>query len=132
MNAATTANTYKTQQILTASPEELTLMLYNGAIRFASESILALQNGETEKAHFANIRAQDIVREFMATLDMGYDISRQLYTLYDYIEYRLMQGNIKKDKEQVVEAKQMLTELRDVWLQAMRQSRMSQAQAVGR
>jgi flagellar protein FliS len=130
MNAMSTANTYKTQQVLTASKEELTLMLYNGAIRFANESVQALEANELEKAHNANIKVQHIVREFMATLDMKYEISHQLYQLYDYIEYRLIQANIQKDKEQVLEARDMLGELRDAWYQAMTQSRV--AAAVGK
>lgn len=129
MNAANTANVYKNQQIMTASPEELTLMLYNGAIRFTVESMQALDRGNLEKANAANLRAQDIVREFMCTLDMQYEISQNYYKLYDYIEYRLMQGNIKKDKSQLEEAKNLLTELRDTWMQAMKLARGQQAAA---
>lgn len=130
MNAATTANFYKNQQIMTASPEELTLMLYNGAIKFVTESILALEQDDIAKSHQANMRAQDIVREFMATLDMSYEISKSWQALYEYIEFRLIQGNIKKDKEQLLEAKNMLTEFRDTWMVAMKQARL--AKAVGK
>ncbi|MEL7633401.1 MULTISPECIES: flagellar export chaperone FliS [Sporomusa] len=129
MNAANTANAYKNQQIMTASPEELTLMLYNGAIRFITESMQALDRDNLEKANAANLRAQDIVREFMCTLDMQYEISQNYYKLYDYIEYRLIQANIKKDKSQLEEAKQMLTELRDTWAQAMKLARGQQVAA---
>jgi flagellar protein FliS len=130
MNAMSSANAYKTQQILTASKEELTLILYNGAIRFANESMQALDAGDLEKANNANLKVQNIVKEFMATLDMKYEISHQLYQLYDYIEYRLIQANIKKDKEMVLEARDLLTELRDAWYQAMTKMRM--ATAVGK
>ncbi|WP_188399503.1 flagellar export chaperone FliS [Sporomusa sp. GT1] len=129
MNAANTANVYKNQQIMTASPEELTLMLYNGAIRFITESMQALGQGNLEKANAANLRAQDIVREFMCTLDMEYEISQNYFKLYDYIEYRLIQANIKKDKSQLEEAKNLLTELRDTWMQAMKLARGQQAAA---
>ncbi|WP_371372077.1 flagellar export chaperone FliS [Sporomusa aerivorans] len=129
MNAANTANTYKNQQIMTASPEELTLMLYNGAIRFVAESILSLEQGDIEKSSNANQRAQDIVREFMCTLDMQYEISQGYFKLYDYIEYRLVQANIKKDKNQLAEAKSLLTELRDTWVQAMKLARTQRAAA---
>lgn len=123
MNPASTANAYKNQQIMTASPEELTLMLYNGAIRFVSESIQAMTQGDLERSHNANIRAQDIISEFIITLDMNQEISQGFLALYDYINYRLQQGNIKKDQEQLAEAKGMLQELRDTWVQAMRQIR---------
>jgi flagellar protein FliS len=105
-------------------------MLYNGAIRFANESIQALEANQHEKAHNANLRAQDIVREFMATLDMKYEISSQMFALYDYIEFRLIQANIKKDKDQVAEARDLLVELRDAWYEVIKQTRM--AKAVGR
>ncbi len=130
MNAAVTANTYKNQQILTASPEELTLMLYNGAVRFANESIKALEKGNIEHSNAANQRVQDIVREFMSTLDMGYEISKNLFALYEYIDYRLIQANIHKDIVQLTEARDLLVELRDTWIGAMKQTQL--ARAVGR
>ncbi|MBP1764541.1 MAG: fliS [Firmicutes bacterium] len=130
MNTATSANAYKQQQIMTASPEELTLMLYNGAIRFISESVAALETGDMQACHNKNMRAQDIVKEFMCTLDMQYEISQGWYKLYDYINYRLIQANLKKDKEMLLEAKGLLTELRDTWFQAMKEIR--PARAIGR
>ena len=132
MNAFNTAAAYKNQQIMTASPEELTLMLYNGAIRFVGESLASIDAGDLMRAHNAVIRAQNIVREFMATLDMQYEISKNLYSLYDYIEFRLVQGNIKKDPVQLQEARDMLTELRDTWQTAMRQARIERQQKVAR
>lgn len=124
------ANTYKNQQIMTASPEELTLLLYNGALRFVSESITSMEQGDMQQSHNANVRAQDIVREFMITLDMKYEISKTWMPLYEYIVYCLIQGNIKKDKEQLLQAKSMLSELREAWVGAMKQTRM--ARAVGK
>ena len=127
MNTAESAMAYKRQQVMTASPAELTLMLYNGAIRFISESILALENGDMPKCHNANIKAQNIVREFMVTLDMQYEISQRWAALYEYIHYRLVQDNLKKDREMLVEARGLLTELRDAWHQAMKAVRMPEA-----
>ena len=124
MDRAASAMAYKNQQIMTASPAELTLMLYNGAIRFTTESIMALENGDINKCHNANIRAQKIVLEFMCTLDMQYEISKNWAALYEYIHYRLTQGNIKKDKDMLLEAKGLLTEMRDTWHQAMKAVRM--------
>ncbi|HWR06984.1 flagellar export chaperone FliS [Sporomusa sp.] len=129
MNAANMANTYKHQQIMTASPEELTLMLYNGALRFIAESMQAIDHGNMEKSHNSNLRAQAIMREFMATLDMQYEISQGYNKLYDYIEYRLIQANLKKDKSQLEEAKNMLQELRDAWVQAMKSTKTQRAVA---
>lgn len=129
MNAASMANAYKTQQVMTASPEELTLMLYNGALRFVNESVRAIENSDLEQANRMNLRAQDIIREFMCTLDMQYEISNSLMPLYEYIEHRLIQGNVKKDTEPLLEVKGMLTELRDGWAEAMKSVRMNRAVA---
>jgi flagellar protein FliS len=104
-------------------------MLYNGAIRFVGEGIQAIEKEDLEKANTANLRAQDIVREFMSTLDMQYELSHSLLALYDYIDYRLIQGNMKKDAGMLREAKDMLTELRDAWVQAMKQAKSSRAVA---
>lgn len=129
MNAANTANTYKTQQIMTAPPEELTLMLYNGALKFVAESILALEQKDYEKSHNANLRAQAIVREFAATLDMNFALAPQWLDLYEYIEYCLIQGNLKKDSAKLNEAKEMLQEFRDTWYQVIKQTRQQKAAA---
>ncbi|MBP2625425.1 MAG: flagellar protein FliS [Firmicutes bacterium] len=127
MNASNTANAYKRQQIMTASPAELTLMLYNGAIRFVTESILAIEKNDIQKAHAANMRAQNIVREFMVTMDMKQEISKNWLRIDEYILHCLIQGNVKKDKVQLVEAKRLLVEFRDTWCQAMKQVRVDQA-----
>ena len=120
MNAMNTANAYKRQQILTASPEELTLMLYSGAIRYVTESIIAIEKKEVEKAHKANIRAQNIMREFMVTLDMKQEISKNWLLIDEYILHCLIQGNVKKDKTQLEEARKLLVEFRDAWVQVMK------------
>lgn len=127
MNIADMANKYKNQQAMTAAPEELTLMLYNGAIRFVAESLQGIDNNDVQKAHNANIRAQEIIREFRATLDMQYEISKNLDQLYEYMEFRLLQANMKKDKAQLEEVKNMLQELRDTWHQAMKLTRSQRA-----
>ena len=133
MNAMNMANVYKNQQIMTASPEELTLMLYNGAIRFTNESIMALDHGDIQKAHTANMRAQDIVREFMATLDMSFELSKNWMALYDFIEYSLIQGNVHKDKSMLENARDILVEMRDTWAAAVKKMREDRLQlAVGR
>jgi flagellar protein FliS len=115
-----TAGAYKTQQIMTAAPEQLTLMLYNGAIRFISESIGAIGEKQVEKAHNANMRTQNIIRELMATLDMQYEIAKQLMSLYNYMEYRLQSANLKKDVTQLEEVRDLITELRDTWAEAIK------------
>lgn len=124
------ANAYKNQQVMTSSPEQLTLLLYNGALRFLTESILAMEQGDIQKSHNANLRVQDIVREFVITLDMNYELSKTWAQLYEYTEHCLIQGNIKKDVEQLLQAKSVLQELRETWIEAMKQTHV--ARAVGK
>jgi len=121
------ANVYKNQQIMTASPAQLTLMLYNGALRFLNESILAMEQGNIPKSHNANMRVQDIVHEFVVTLDMNYEISKGFAQLYEYTQHCLIQGNIKQDVEKLNEAKNVLQELREAWVGAMKQTQLTQA-----
>lgn len=123
------ANAYKNQQIMTSSPEQLTLLLYNGALRFLNESIQAMEQGDLPKSNNANLRVQDIVHEFMYTLDMNYEISQTWAQLYEYTEHCLIQGNIKKDIGQLQQAKNMLEEMREAWAGAMKQTQLARAGA---
>ncbi|MHB8073708.1 flagellar export chaperone FliS [Desulfosporosinus fructosivorans] len=121
------ANAYKNQQVMTSSPEQLTLLLYNGALRFVTESILAMEQGDIQKSHNANMRVQDIVREFMRTLDMKYELSITWAQLYEYAEHCLIQGNVNKDLEQLQQVKEVLQEMRDAWVGAMQQTHVARA-----
>ncbi len=122
-NAAFTAEAYKRQQVMTATPEALTLMLYNGALKFMTEGCDALKNKEFEKANTALIKAQNIISEFRITLKMEYEISHQLLPLYNYVYDCLVEGNLKSNTEKVEEAKRIITELRNTWNEAMKIAR---------
>lgn len=119
------ANAYKNQQIMTSSPEQLTLLLYNGALRFLTESITSMEQGDIQKSHNANLRVQNIVSEFVSTLDMSFELSKTWAQLYEYVQHCLIQGNIKKDAQQLLEAKSMLVEMRDTWVEAMKQAQIA-------
>lgn len=119
-NAGQQAAAYKNQQVTNAGPEQLTLMLYSGAARFVAENIKALEEGRYDDSHKAHLRAQDIVLYLIETLDMQYEISQNLYQLYDYINFRLNEANLRKDATQLEEAKSLLIELRDTWCEAMK------------
>jgi len=116
-------NQYKENSIFTASPEELTLMLYNGLIKFIMRGIDSIEKKHIEDANTNIIKAQNIVSEFMRTLDMNYEISDGLYAIYDYMLRRLIDANIKKDKEILEEVLGFAKNLRDTWEQAMKFSR---------
>lgn len=119
-NAARSAEVYRQQQVMTATPEALTLMLYNGAIKFINESIEATKKKEYEKANTSCIKAQNIISEFRLTLKMEYEISKNLLALYNYAYDRLVEGNMNEDITKLEEAKGILSELRDAWNQAMK------------
>ncbi|MGF7429811.1 flagellar export chaperone FliS [Thermoanaerobacterium thermosaccharolyticum] len=110
---------YKRNSIMTASPEELVMMLYNGIIRFVNEAKQAIDDKNIERAHNSITRAQDIVLELMSTLDMKYDISKNLYSIYDYISRRLIEANLKKDKVALDEVESLISDLKDTWGKAM-------------
>ncbi|MBO4852337.1 MAG: flagellar export chaperone FliS [Schwartzia sp.] len=117
------AEAYKRQQVLTATPEALTLMLYNGALRFMTEGREAIEKKDYEEANNSLQKAQNIITEFRVTLNMEYEIAHQLLPLYNYVYDRLVEANMKSDIEQLDEAKNIITELRDAWAQAMKKAR---------
>ncbi len=122
-NAAFTAEAYKRQQVMTATPEALTLMLYNGALRFMTEGIDAIKSKDYEKTNTSLIKAQNIISEFRITLKMEYEISHQLLPLYNYVYDCLVEANMKSSIEKVEEAKEIVTELRNTWNEAIKIAR---------
>ncbi len=116
-------NQYKQNTVLTATPEELTLMLYDGAIKFMNIAKYSIKNNDKERAHKSLIRAQDIVVELNSTLNMDYEVSKNLETLYDFVIDKLIDANINKQGEPIDEALDILTELRDTWKEAMKDVR---------
>ncbi len=110
---------YANNSINTAPKEELTLMLYEGAIKFMNKCIISTEKKDFVAANEANKRVQDIIREFQSTLNYDYEISNQFNALYDYMYRRLIEGNIKKDVEILNEVLDLLREFRDMWKEAM-------------
>lgn len=113
-------NQYKQTSVNTSNPEDLTLMLYNGLIKYIMMASHALDEKDIEKANTSIIRAQDIIMEFQSTLDMKYPISQNLMLLYDYMHRRLIDANIKKDREILEEVLSLAKEFRDTWAQAIK------------
>lgn len=113
-------NQYKENSIKTSTPEELTLMLYNGLVKFLMQAQNAIELNNIEKANSSILRAQAIINEFQATLDMNYEVSEGLSSLYEYMHRRLVEANIKKDNSIVEEILGYSKELRDTWAQAMK------------
>ena len=125
------AEAYKRQQVLTATPEQLTLMLYNGCLKFIGEGIEAVKAKKYEDANTTLQKAQRIISEFRLTLNMDYEISHQLFPLYNYVYDRLIEGNLKSDIAPLEESKEIITELRDAWVGAMKKARAEKNQGKG-
>ncbi|HYF84370.1 MAG TPA: flagellar export chaperone FliS [Clostridia bacterium] len=121
--AAANKNPYQQYQqntVNTATPQELTLMLYNGLVRFLKLAHQGIEEKNIEKSNNNIIRSQDIITEFICTLDMQYEVSDGLYALYEYMNRRLVEANIKKDMAIIEEVIGYSEELRDTWAQAMK------------
>jgi len=114
-------NVYKKNQINTASSENLVLMLYDGARKFISRALKALESGDVEGANHNLLRAQDILSELMAGINFeAGDIAEGLFAIYEYMHFILIQANLKKEGQAAQEVLIMINELRDVWVQVLK------------
>ncbi|MEM0950681.1 MAG: flagellar export chaperone FliS [Cyanobacteria bacterium P01_H01_bin.74] len=115
------ADHYKKNQIETATPTELLIMLYEGAIRFLLIAKKAHETNDLEKFHNHLLKAQHIIQEFMNSLDMevGGEMAENLIKLYEYLNYQLVQANIKKDIALIDEVLFHLRQLKATWEEAI-------------
>lgn len=111
---------YANNKVMTASPAELTLMLYEGAIKFCNIAMKAIDDGDVEKAHNNIVKAERIIEEFQATLNHKYKVAEDFNNVYTYLRERLMLANIKKDKEILEEVLKHLRTMRDTWKEVMK------------
>ena len=111
---------YATNNINSATKEELTLMLYEGALKFTNQAITAIESKDSAKAHDLIMRVEDIVREFQITLDYNYEISKYFDSMYDYMYRLLVDANLNKDTGPLIEVRDYLREFRDSWKEAMK------------
>ena len=126
-------NQYLANTVLSASPEQLMLMLYDGAGRFLAQAIQAIEDGRIEQRTNCINKASAIVAEFAATLDRSQApvLADDLTALYAYMLQRMMQANLKNDAEPLVEVKGLLADLRATWAQAIEINRAEKLQATG-
>ena len=117
------ASLYKGTKINTASPAELTLMLYEGAIKFCNIANLGLEQRDYEKVSNNIIKVQNIITELRSTLDFKYPTAKDFDVVYEYITSLLVQANIKKDSEQLNLALEQIREMRDLWKEIMKQNK---------
>lgn len=127
MTAQTNAfNAYKQNSVTTASPGELTLMLYNGCLKFLGKAKAAIVEKNVEEKNHNIQRSQAIIAELMSTLNMEYDISKQMLPLYEYMNRRLVEANIKNDTAIIDEVEGLVIEFRDTWKEVLKITRQQQ------
>lgn len=114
---------YKQNSVLTASPEELTLMLYDGCLKFMRQAKVFIEDKNIEAAHASITKAQAIIEELNVTLNMDIQISESLRPLYQFMTEQLIEANIKKETSYIDTIYPMVEELRDTWKEAMRRAK---------
>lgn len=119
-------NAYKQNSVTTASPGELTLMLYNGCLKFLGKAKVAIEQKDIEEKNHNIQRAQAIIAELMSTLNMDIEISKQMLPLYDYMNRRLVEANMKNDAAIIEEVEGLTTEFRDTWKEVIKITRQQQ------
>ena len=113
-------NQYRENSAVTAQPEELTVMLYSGLIKFIMKAQYSIAKNDLEGAHINILKSQNIIIEFMSTLNQKYEVSSNMLLLYDYMHRRLIDANVQKSEIILEEVLVFARELRDTWEQAMK------------
>lgn len=111
---------YANSKVMTASPAELTLMLYEGAIKFCNIAIRGIEENDIQKAHTNIVKVENIISEFQATLNHKYPVAKDFDEVYKYLKERLVEANVKKEKEILEEVLEHLRTMRDTWKEVMR------------
>lgn len=114
-------NKYLQTSVQTATPAQLLTMLYDGAIRFCRGGIEAINNQNAEEANRCICRAEDIILEFVVTLDKSSPVAEGLLKMYDYMYFKLIESNTHKTVEPIEEVIGYLVELKETWVQASKQ-----------
>jgi flagellar secretion chaperone FliS len=128
------ANPYKAYEqasVTTATPGELTLMLYNGCIKFIHQGKTAITENNIEAKNTSLQKAQRIIEELMVTLNQDVPISKELLPLYDYMHRRLVEANIQSSIEILDEVEELVAGFRDTWKEVIQVTRQQSYQKVG-
>ena len=123
--AINAAVAYQENKIKTASPTELTLMLLEGAIKFCNIAITSIGEQDISKAHLNIIKSEKIMIELRATLNFKYPVAQDFENVYNYVYERLIEANIRKDKDILEEILEHLRGMRDTWKDVMKRGKAS-------
>ena len=113
------AQQYNRNKILTATPAELTLLLYEGAIKFCNIAQVAIEKNDTEKAHTNIVKAEMIIEELQSTLNRKYPVAEDFDNVYKYIYSLLVDAYMKIDSQVLDQALVELRGMRDTWKEVM-------------
>jgi flagellar secretion chaperone FliS len=117
---------YQNNSVNTAAPGELTLMLYNGCLKFLHIAKQAIIDKNIELKNTNIQKSQAIIHELMVTLDTNVEVSKNLLSLYEYINHRLTEANIKNDLSILEEVEGYVTDFRNTWKQVIQMNRQKQ------
>jgi len=110
---------YQQNAVQSAGPGELTMMLYNGLVKFLMLSLNSMEQKNFSGTHNNLVRAQEIISHLNETLDQEYELSQNLASLYEFMIRQLVEANTKKDEKIVVEVLELAKDLRDTWQKAL-------------
>lgn len=126
-------NAYRQITAQTASPGQLVLMLYDGALQFLRKALTGFELDDPAEANQTInnnlIRAQDILSELNNTLNIaeGGQLAQTLRRLYEYMDDRLVESNLRKSPEGILDTLDRLTVLRDAWQEMLNGSKAAPA-----
>ena len=115
---------YANNKVTTATPAELTLMLYEGAIKFCNLAKIDLEKDEYGDAMLHIQKARNIIVELQSTLDFKYPVAKDFDLIYTYIFHLMVQANTSHEMQYVEDILVELRDLRDTWKQVMRSAKM--------
>lgn len=117
------AMAYQNNKVNTANPAELTLMLYEGAIKFCNMAVIGIEEKNIAKTNNNIVKAENIITHLRSTLDFKYPVAQEFENVYAYVQDGLISANIKKDKEKLEEVIGIIREMRDAWKEVMKLSK---------
>ena len=114
---------YANNKIMTASPAQLTLMLYDGAIKFCNLAIVGIEQKDINKAHTNIRKVENIIEEFRSSLNFKYPVAQDFENVYKYLYDILVEANVTKNKEILEEVLQHLRTMRNTWEEVMKNAK---------
>lgn len=121
--AQNAAKAYGTNKIMTATPAELTLMLYDGAVKFCNIAVSSMKKNDYETTNVNIQKCRNIIIELSTTLNHKYSVAEDFQRMYDYIFALLVEANMKKDMEMLERALEEIRGMRDVWKEVMKKAK---------